>query len=127
MVLPELGRFVLIGQSSGAAAALALACTAREACAALILIAPVLDPLPRADAVPDIPTLVLLGMDDARVPPRSAAALCAALPRAHPVLIYGAGHALDRERVEAVAAVMRDFIARRDKFVVRDVSDVLYP
>ena len=55
------------------------------------------------------------------------AALCAALPRAHPILIYGAGHALDRERVEAVAAVMRDFIARRDKFIVRDASDLLYP
>jgi len=37
------------------------------------------------------------------------------------------GHALDRYRVEAVAAVMRDFIARRDKFIVRDASGVLYP
>ena len=57
----------------------------------------------------------------------AADALCAALPRAHPTLVYGAGHALDRERVEAVAAVMGDFIARRDKFIVRAESDVLYP
>jgi pimeloyl-ACP methyl ester carboxylesterase len=126
-VSPPLGQFVLIGQSSGAAAALALARATGEACAALILLAPVLAPLPAADAAPDIPILLLLGMDDLRVPPSAAAALCAALPRAHPILIYGAGHALDRERVEAVTAVVRDFIARRDKFIVRDISDVLYP
>jgi len=126
-VSPPLGQFVLIGQSSGAAAALALARATGEACTALILIAPVLAPLPTADTAPDMPILLLLGTEDARVPPSAAAALCAALPRAHPILIYGAGHALDRDRVEAVAAVMRDFIARRDKFIVRDTSDLLYP
>jgi pimeloyl-ACP methyl ester carboxylesterase len=124
---PDLGEFVLIGQSSGAAAALTLARTAGEACAALILIAPVLVPLPAPDAAPDMPILLLLGTEDARVPPSAAAALCAALPRAHPILIYGAGHDLDRDRVEAVAAVMRDFIARGDEFIVRDTSDLLYP
>jgi pimeloyl-ACP methyl ester carboxylesterase len=126
-VSPPLGRFVLIGQSGGAEAALALARATGEACAALILIAPVLAPPPPAEAAPDMPILLLLGTDDACVPPSAAAALCAALPRAHPILIYGAGHALDRDRVEAVAAVMRDFIAQRDEFIVRDVSDVLYP
>jgi pimeloyl-ACP methyl ester carboxylesterase len=119
--------FVLVGQSDGAAAALALARQSGEACVALILMAPVLPTLPAGDAVPDVPTLLLLGMNDTRVPPGSAAALCAALPRAHPILIYGAGHALDVERVDAVASVMRDFIARGDKFIVRDESDVLYP
>jgi pimeloyl-ACP methyl ester carboxylesterase len=124
---PHLDRFVLIGQSSSAEAALAFARSAGEACAALILIAPVLSPLPPAEAAPDMPILLLLGTEDTRVRPGTAAALCAALPRAHPILIYGAGHALDRERPEAVAAVMRDFIARREKFIVRDASDVLYP
>jgi pimeloyl-ACP methyl ester carboxylesterase len=126
-VSPPLEQFVLIGQSSSAEAALALARAMGEACAALILIAPVLTPVPPAEAAPDMPILLLLGTDDARVPPSAAAALCAALPRAHPILIYGAGHALDRERVDAVAAVMRDFVARREKFIVRDASDVLYP
>ena len=74
-----------------------------------------------------MPILLLLGTEDTRVPPSAADALCAALPRAHPILIYGAGHALDRDRVEAVAAVTLDFIARPDKFIVRDVSDLLYP
>jgi pimeloyl-ACP methyl ester carboxylesterase len=126
-VSPQLGQFVLIGQSSGAEAALALARAMGEACAALILIAPVLAPLPPAEGAPDMPIMLLLGTEDTRVPPSAAAALCAALPRAHPIFIYGAGHALDRERVEAVAAVVRDFIARRDKFIVRDASDLLYP
>jgi pimeloyl-ACP methyl ester carboxylesterase len=126
-VSPQLGQFVLISQSNGAEAALALASAAGEACAALILIAPVLASLPAAEAAPDLPILLLLGTDDARVPPSTAAALCASLPRAHPILIYGAGHALDRDRVEAVAAVMCDFIARREKFIVRDASDLLYP
>jgi len=126
-ISPPLGQFVLIGQSNGAAAALALARTTGESCTALVLIAPVLAPLPAAEAAPDMPMLLLLGTDDARVPPSAAGALCEAMPRAHPILIYGAGHALDRERVEAVAAVMRDFIARREKFIVREASDVLYP
>jgi pimeloyl-ACP methyl ester carboxylesterase len=126
-VSPQLGQFVLIAQSSGAAAALTLARATGEACAALILMAPVLTPLTLAEAAPDIPILLLLGTEDTRVPPSAAAALCAALPRAQPILIYGAGHALDRERVEAVAAVVRDFISRRDKFIVRDTSDLLYP
>jgi pimeloyl-ACP methyl ester carboxylesterase len=126
-VSPQLDEFVLIGQSSGAAAALALASAAGEACAALILLAPVLAPLPASEAAPDIPILLLLGTEDARVPPSAAATICAALPRAHTILIYGAGHALERDRVEAVAAVMIDFIARRDKFIVRDASDILYP
>src|ERR1700735_1233590 len=126
-VSPQLEQFVLIGQSSGAAAALSLARTMGEACIALVLLAPVLAPLPAAESAPDMPILLLLGTDDARVPPSAAAALCAALPRAHPILIYDAGHALDRDRVEAGAAVISDFIARREKFVVRDVSDLLYP
>ena len=126
-VSPPLGQFVLIGQSSGAGAALAFARAAGEACAALILIAPVLARLPAAEAAPDMPILLLLGTEDTRVPPSAADALCAALPRAHPILIYGAGHTLDRDRVEAVAAVTLDFIARPDKFIVRDVSDLLYP
>ena len=126
-VSSQLGRFVLIGQSSGAEAALRLARASGEACAALILIAPVLASLPAAEAAPDVPMLLLLGTEDARVPPRSAVALCAAFPRAHPILIYGAGHALDRDRVEAVAAVVRDFIARRDDFIVRAASDLRYP
>jgi pimeloyl-ACP methyl ester carboxylesterase len=124
---PQLDGFVLIGQSTGAGAALALARASGQACAGLILIAPVLVPLPAVETAPDMPMLLLLGTDDARVPPSTAAALCAVLPRAHPILIYGAGHALDRERIEAVAVVMRDFIARREKFIVRDASDLLYP
>jgi pimeloyl-ACP methyl ester carboxylesterase len=119
--------FVLMGQSSGAAAALAVARKAGANCTGLVLLAPVLAPLPAPEAAPDVPILLLLGTDDTRVPPSAAAALCAALPRAHPILIYGAGHALDCERVEAVAAVVRDFIARGDNFIVRDTSDVIYP
>lgn len=124
---PPLGRFVLIGHSSSAGAALALARAAGDACAALILIAPVLAPLPPAADAPDMPILLLLGTEDTRVPPSAADALCAVLPRAHPILIYGAGHKLDRDRPDAVAAVVRDFIARHEKFIVRETSDLLYP
>lgn len=126
-VSPKLSRFVLIGQSTSAGAAIDLARSAGEACVALILMAPVLASLPAPETAPDIPTLLLFGTDDTRVPPSLSAALWDALPRAHPILIYGAGHALDRERVEAVAAVTLDFIARPDKFIVRDASDLLYP
>lgn len=124
---PRPGEFVLIGESAAAQAALTLARSAGAACTALVLIAPLFADVPPPGAAPDIPILLLLGTQDERVPPSSTAALCAALPRAHPILVYGAGHALDRERIEAVAAVVRDFIARRDDFIVRAASDVLYP
>lgn len=124
---PGIGQFVLIGQTTSTPAALELARSAGEACTALVLMAPVLVPLPSPESAPDMPILLLIGTDDTRVPPSAADALCTALPRAHPILVYGAGHALDRERVEAVAAVINDFVARGDKFIVRDASDVLYP
>lgn len=126
-VTARVKEFVLIGQSNGAADALALARAMPRACTALVLIAPVLEAVGAAAAPPDIPILLLLGTEDARVPPSAAAALCAALPRAHPILVYGAGHAPDRERVDAVAEVVQDFVARRDKFIVRAASDVLFP
>jgi pimeloyl-ACP methyl ester carboxylesterase len=123
----DVGRFVLIGQSSGAGYALEIATANGAACEALILLAPALDALPTGGMSPDMPILLLLGTDDRDVPPNVAATICARLPRAHPILVYGAGPSLDRDRVEAVAAVTRDFLARRDKFIVRDASDRLYP
>jgi pimeloyl-ACP methyl ester carboxylesterase len=126
-ISPPLGTFVLVGRSGAAETALALARSAGNACIGLILIAPVFAQLPAPETVPDVPMLLLLGTNDTLVPPNAAAALCAALPRAHPILIYAAGHELDRDRAEAVLAVMRDFIARREQFIVRNASDVIYP
>jgi len=126
-VSQELGDFILIATSSGTAAALRLAREAGESCGGLVLLAPALSPLPAPSTAPDVPTLLLFGMDDTHAPPSSAGPLCAALPRAHPVLIYNAGHALERERPEAVSEVVLDFIARRDDFIVRAESDVIYP
>lgn len=119
------GEFVIIAQSNDATEALARAKT--PSCTALILLAPVFEPMPAPEEAADVPTLVLLGTNDAQVPPGAANALCGALPRAHPILIYGAGHDLVSERVEAVSAVIRDFIVHRDDFVVRTASDILYP
>jgi len=125
-IAPALDHFVLIARSSGAATAVALSRSAGAACTALVLLAPVLEPMPPAEDAPDLPILLVLGTDDPRVPPSSAASLRAALPRADVVLVYDAGHALDRDRVDAVASLVRDFILRPTKFLVRNASDVLY-
>lgn len=68
----------------------------------------------RADARPwlpeiAIPTLALVGAEDALTPPADAAAMAAAIPGALLVTVPGAGHLTPMERPGAVAAALGDF------------------
>jgi pimeloyl-ACP methyl ester carboxylesterase len=49
-------------------------------------------PLP--DTLPDVPTLILAGLDDLRTPAEDAMALAAAMPRAHLLLVPDVGHSV---------------------------------
>jgi 3-oxoadipate enol-lactonase len=68
----------------------------------------------RADARPAlsgiaIPTLVVVGSEDALTPPSDAEAMAAAIPGARQTTIPGAGHLSPMERPGAVAAALGDF------------------
>jgi len=57
-----------------------------------------------------VPTLVLVGEQDALTPPADAAALAAAIPGARLVAIPAAGHMSPMENPRAVNAALREFI-----------------
>jgi pimeloyl-ACP methyl ester carboxylesterase len=58
-----------------------------------------------------VPTLVLVGVDDAITPPAEARAMAAALPRATLVEIPAAGHLAPVENPPAANAAIRSFLA----------------
>jgi pimeloyl-ACP methyl ester carboxylesterase len=74
-----------------------------------------------------MPILVLMGTADRLIPPQMGRHYREKLPDAYVVMIYDAAHALDVERPEAVAAVIEDFLARRDKFIVTSASSAIFP
>ena len=73
------------------------------------------------------PTLVLFGTEDTITPPELGRHYRRLLPNAQLVLLYDAAHALDRDRPEAFAGTVAEFLARRDQFVVRQDSGLRYP
>jgi pimeloyl-ACP methyl ester carboxylesterase len=74
----------------------------------------------------EVPTLVLFGTEDRLTPPELGRHYLAILARGQLVLIYDAAHGLDADRPEAFAAVVGDFIARHEGFVVVDQSGLRY-
>lgn len=75
----------------------------------------------------EVPTLVLFGTEDRLTPPELGRHYPAILPNCHLALVYDAAHALDADRPEAFAALVADFVARREQFVVREESGLRYP
>lgn len=75
----------------------------------------------------EVPTLVLFGTEDRLTPPELGRHYPALLPNAYLVLVYDAAHAIDADRPEAFAAIVTDFVHRREQFVVRDDSGLRYP
>jgi len=83
--------------------------------------------LEAAMATLDVPVLVLFGTEDQMTPPELGRQYRALLPDAHLVFVYDAAHAIDRDRPEAFAATVSDFLARQAQFVVRQESGLRYP
>jgi pimeloyl-ACP methyl ester carboxylesterase len=75
----------------------------------------------------DVPVLVLFGTEDRLTPPELGRVYCELLPRCHFVVVYDAAHAIYADRPEAFAALVTDFVERRQEFVMRRESGLLYP
>lgn len=60
------------------------------------------------------PVLVVSGAEDRIVPTHSSQELCPMLPNARMEIIEAAGHAVEQEQGEALAARIRDFVASID-------------
>jgi pimeloyl-ACP methyl ester carboxylesterase len=70
----------------------------------------------RPDSTPtlatiDVPTLIVVGDEDAITPPAEARAMHAAIPKSHVEVIQGAGHLSNLERPSAFNHVLGEFLA----------------
>jgi pimeloyl-ACP methyl ester carboxylesterase len=74
-----------------------------------------------------VPTLVLFGTQDRLTPPEMARFYRQHYANAHLMLIYDAAHLVDQDRPEAVAEVVGDFLARKERFLVSEQSGVIHP
>jgi pimeloyl-ACP methyl ester carboxylesterase len=63
------------------------------------------------DAI-DVPTLVLVGEQDALTPPDVAAAMQESIPGAHLVVVPDAGHLANLENAEAFTSALEDFLSK---------------
>jgi pimeloyl-ACP methyl ester carboxylesterase len=81
----------------------------------------------REIAALDVPTLVIFGTRDRLTPPELGRIYRDRMPRCHFVLLFDAGHEAATERPEALASLVKDFIKRREAFIVTDKSSLLYP
>jgi pimeloyl-ACP methyl ester carboxylesterase len=134
-----LSRLALIADSNHAAAALGLALAQPSLPTAVVLLAPTLitaggqaasvenEALLAGLNALTIPVLALFGTRDRLAPPEAARHYRAKMPNCTIVLVYDAGHELGADRPEAVAELVTDFIARGERFLVRQESDQLYP
>jgi pimeloyl-ACP methyl ester carboxylesterase len=73
------------------------------------------------------PVLALFGTADRVTPPEGAHLFREILPHCHVVLVYDAAHAIDADRPEALASVVGDFLARQERFLVRETSSLIQP
>ncbi|MFO0881680.1 MAG: alpha/beta fold hydrolase [Gemmataceae bacterium] len=72
----------------------------------------------RPDATPTlatirVPTLIVVGQEDALTPPAQAEAMARAIPNARQVVIPGAGHLANLEAPEAFNTALRSFVQPR--------------
>lgn len=73
----------------------------------------------------ELPTLVLFGTVDSAIPPDHGGRYRALLPDCYYMLVYKAGGQIALDRPEAFAAVVGDFLERREAFVVSNRSEKL--
>lgn len=111
----------------GGAAALALALHHPENIDALILEAPAAPPDLEALTTLQMPTLVVYGTQDATVEPTTGRLFRERVPNCNFVLVYRAGHQVARDRPEAFASLVADFVERRDAFIVSQKDSLLHP
>ena len=121
--------FDLMSTSVASATALALAREARDRVRAVVLEAPAPIEPGAAAALADLatPTLIALGTADTVVAPETGRAFTDALPNAHLVFVYAAGHAIADDRPEAFADVVADFLERHEAFVISRATTVIHP
>ena len=116
-------RFDLIGERTGAAAAMWLALAPEAEIGSVVLAGPDGQP---DEAFREIkqPVLVLSGTNDHS---NTGGRWRALLPDCHFMFVYDAGRAIGAERPQALAFIAREFFERRDLFLVSRENGMVFP
>jgi pimeloyl-ACP methyl ester carboxylesterase len=129
--LDGLSDFDLIASGDSSAAALWLALARPERVRALVLESPTAigrdAELERR--LPEIttPTLVLFGTSDRAAAQDTGRVYTKLIPNSHLVFVYDAKEAIGRDRPEAFAEVVADFLERHEAFIINRTPTVIHP
>jgi len=134
VALLKLERCDVIAHSAFANAALAFAAQAGEGTVeALVLLSPpdLADAeLHKGDVDPaavKCPVMAVFGTRDLASPPSLGAGYRQALPQCHLMFVYDATRDMEIERPQAVAAIIREFLAAKERFIVTTRNGKIYP
>ena len=129
-----LADFDLLATAEASAAALGLALAEPERVRALVLESPTAisagprdADLERRLAEVTTPTLVLFGTADGRAAQDTGRVYTGLIPNSHLVFVYDAAHAIGRDRPEAFAEVVADFLERHEAFIISRTPTVIHP
>ena len=73
------------------------------------------------------PVLLLIGTEDQAIPPETGRMYVERMLHCYYVLVYDAGRAIEAERPDALFAVVRDFLERRETFIVKRPGTAFNP
>ena len=119
----DIERFDLMGEGTGAAAAMWLALAPKAEIGSVVLAAPV-GLTDEAFREINRPVLVLSGTKD---PSDAGDRWRTLLPDCHFMFVYDAGPAIGAERPEALAFITLEFFERRDLFLVSRENGMVFP
>jgi pimeloyl-ACP methyl ester carboxylesterase len=137
-----LERYALVSTSADVAVALWQAIDVPQQIDALILISPALVLSDQSDAGtncftdPELtcklgelqaPVLLLVGTEDQAIPRETGRMYVERIPHCYYILVYDAGRAIEAERPDALFAVVRDFLERRETFIVKRPGSAVNP
>jgi pimeloyl-ACP methyl ester carboxylesterase len=137
-----LKRYALVSTSADVALALWQAVDAPQQIDALVLISPALILSEQSDARSDLftepelasrlrelqaPVLLLVGTEDQAIPRETGQMYVERMPHCYYILVYDAGRAIEAERPDALFAVVRDFLERRETFIVKRPGTAFNP
>ena len=129
-----LAEFNLMASADASAAALWLALAQPERVRALVLESPTAIGSEPRDAelerrLPEVttPTLILFGTADRQAAQDTGRVYTRLIPNSHLVFVYDAAGAIGRDRPEAFAEVVADFLERREAFIISRTPTVIHP
>jgi pimeloyl-ACP methyl ester carboxylesterase len=137
-----LERYALVSTSADVAIALWQAIDVPQHIDALILISPALVLSDQSDAGIDCftdseltcklgelqaPVLLLVGTEDQAIPRETGQMYVERMPHCYYILVYDAGREIEAERPDALFAVVRDFLERRETFIVKRAGTAVNP